>query len=172
MIYQKTQKGMRQSADIPSCWTGTSAAAAPTRISPVALPMPRCESSLPSQQRLEWKGEGYLLVPLSSGRGPVLVQLRPSNKALSVLSVLLRGSSQAVLHCAHRATTASSWGLCEQEGRSGCSLFSFLPRPRAAGAGEFPGRPATSVLRQPRIMSTRSWRRRFHTSDTCRCAPA
>jgi hypothetical protein len=25
-------------------------------------------------------------------------------------------SGRAVLHCTHRATTASSWGLCEQEG--------------------------------------------------------
>ena len=24
--------------------------------------------------------------------------------------------AEAALHCAHRATTASSWGLCEQEG--------------------------------------------------------
>src|SRR5213595_2817694 len=83
-----------------------------------------------------------LLVQVSIGRVPVLVQLRPSNKALSVLSVLLRGSSQAVLHCAHRATTTSSWGLCEQEGRSGCSLFSFLLRPRAPGAQDRHGRPS------------------------------
>ena len=27
-----------------------------------------------------------------------------------------RGDRQTVLHCAHRATTALSWGLCEQEG--------------------------------------------------------
>jgi hypothetical protein len=36
-----------------------------------------------------------------------------------------RGSRQIVLHCAHRATTALSWGLCEQEERSACSLASF-----------------------------------------------
>src|SRR5438128_6734732 len=28
----------------------------------------------------------------------------------------LRGVAEAALYCAHRATTASSWGLCEQEG--------------------------------------------------------
>jgi hypothetical protein len=85
-----------------------------------------------------------MLVQPSGGGVPVLVQLRPSSKALSVLAVLLRGSSQAVLHCAHRATTASSWGLCEQEGRSGCSLFSLLLRPRAPGAQDRHGRPSTS----------------------------
>ena len=36
-----------------------------------------------------------------------------------------RGSRQIVLHCAHRATTALSWGLCEQEERSACFLVSF-----------------------------------------------
>ena len=29
---------------------------------------------------------------------------------------LFRGVAEAALYCAHRATTASSWGLCEQEG--------------------------------------------------------
>jgi hypothetical protein len=36
-----------------------------------------------------------------------------------------RGSRKIVLHCAHRATTALPWGLCEQEERSACSLTSF-----------------------------------------------
>ena len=35
-----------------------------------------------------------------------------------------RGSRQTILYCAHRATTALSWGLCEQEERSACSLAS------------------------------------------------
>ena len=30
--------------------------------------------------------------------------------------IFYRGSRQTVLHCAHRATTVLSWGLCEQEG--------------------------------------------------------
>ena len=30
-----------------------------------------------------------------------------------------------VLHCAHRATTALSWGLCEREGWSSCPLHFF-----------------------------------------------
>ena len=30
----------------------------------------------------------------------------------------------------------------------------------------------TSAVRQPKIMSIRSWRHTFRTSDTCRCAPA
>jgi hypothetical protein len=29
---------------------------------------------------------------------------------------LCKGVAKAALYCAHRATTASSWGLCEQEG--------------------------------------------------------
>ena len=29
---------------------------------------------------------------------------------------LLKGVVEAALHCAHRATTVLSWGLCEQEG--------------------------------------------------------
>src|SRR5580765_366105 len=29
---------------------------------------------------------------------------------------LLKGVAKAALYCAHRATTVSSWGLCEQEG--------------------------------------------------------
>jgi len=29
---------------------------------------------------------------------------------------LLEGVAEAALNCAHRATTVSSWGLCEQEG--------------------------------------------------------
>jgi len=39
-----------------------------------------------------------------------------------------RRSRQIVLHCAHRATTALSWGLCEQEERSACSFGSFRGR--------------------------------------------
>jgi hypothetical protein len=30
---------------------------------------------------------------------------------------LLKGVVEVALHCAHRATTVLSWGLCEQEGR-------------------------------------------------------
>src|SRR4029077_1205365 len=33
-----------------------------------------------------------------------------------LIPLLLRGVAEAALYCAHRATTASSWGLCEQEG--------------------------------------------------------
>ena len=32
------------------------------------------------------------------------------------LHLPLRGGAKVALHCAHRETTASSWGLCEQEG--------------------------------------------------------
>jgi len=42
-----------------------------------------------------------------------------------------RGSRQTVLHCAHRATTALSWGLCEQEGwlPVPSSFFTLIPSP-------------------------------------------
>jgi hypothetical protein len=37
---------------------------------------------------------------------------------------LSRGVAEVALHCAHRTTTASSWGLWEQEGHSAA-----LPHP-------------------------------------------
>jgi len=64
--------------------------------------------------------------PAIRWRGARVGPTAPVQQSFIGASLLRRGSSQAVLHCAHRATTASSWGLCEQEGRSGCSLFSFL----------------------------------------------
>jgi hypothetical protein len=76
--------------------------------------------------------------------GLVDPQLRAFNKDLPATSIFLRGGSQAVLHCAHRATTALSWGLCEQEGQPGCSLLCFLLRPRAPGAQDRHGRPSNS----------------------------
>ncbi len=39
---------------------------------------------------------------------------------------LFRGVAEAALDCAHRATTVSSWGLCEQERAPGRS-FPILP---------------------------------------------
>ena len=42
------------------------------------------------------------------------------------------GSRQIVLHCAHRATTASSWGLCEQ--RTVCLFPRIILKPRVARA--------------------------------------
>src|SRR5437879_3675009 len=44
-----------------------------------------------------------------------------------------QGSSQTVLHCAHRGSTFRSCGLGEQEGWSGCSP-PILLRPRVARA--------------------------------------
>jgi len=51
-------------------------------------------------------------------------RLRASNEGL-LTPQFTRGSRQIVLPCAHRATTALSWGLCEQEERSAYSLASF-----------------------------------------------
>ena len=41
--------------------------------------------------------------------------LRASREAALILQLHL-GSRQTFFHCAHRATTVLSWGLCEQEG--------------------------------------------------------
>ena len=41
---------------------------------------------------------------------------------------LFKGVAEAALYCAHRATTASSWGLCEQEGHLAAPFSSFLGR--------------------------------------------
>ena len=60
---------------------------------------------------------------------------------------LYSGSGQAALYCAHRATTASSWGLCEQEGR-----LATPPHPSEAarcarrGDPSQPLRPFLSIL--------------------------
>jgi hypothetical protein len=38
---------------------------------------------------------------------------------------LFRGAAKVALDCAHRATTVSSWGLCEQEGHLAAPSQSF-----------------------------------------------
>jgi hypothetical protein len=45
-------------------------------------------------------------------------------RAFRLLIPLVKGVAEAALYCAHRATTASSWGLCEQEGH-----LATLPHP-------------------------------------------
>jgi hypothetical protein len=50
------------------------------------------------------------------GQSPVLTH-RAFREHILILYLSLRGVTKAALHCAHRATTASSWGLSEQEGR-------------------------------------------------------
>jgi hypothetical protein len=46
---------------------------------------------------------------------------------------ITRGVAEAALYCAHRATTASSWGLCEQEGHLATPLMPpLLPPAHAA----------------------------------------
>jgi hypothetical protein len=56
------------------------------------------------------------LLVISQGWGLIDLPLRASNEHFLILYLSLRGVAEAALHCAHRATTASSWGLCEQEG--------------------------------------------------------
>ena len=101
-------------------------------------------------------------VQFHRGRAPRLLQLRPSNEALRrarvpgareqcgcpatplpfsslyLLLPIVGGGGQMVLDCAHRATTALSWGLCEQEGPSGCSLTPLDPRSSAPVQCPFP----------------------------------
>src|SRR5262249_51698164 len=43
------------------------------------------------------------------------LRVRASNDHFLILQLLHRGQASR-LHCAHRATTVLSWGLCEQEG--------------------------------------------------------
>jgi hypothetical protein len=71
-------------------------------------------------------------------------RLRASNEALLILHLLKRGQ-QAVLHCAHRATTVSSWGLCEQEG--------WWPAPSHPSQGAHSGSIGpTSKLQRKRVV--------------------
>ena len=58
---------------------------------------------------------------------------------------LLRGVAKAALYCAHRATTALSWGLCEQEGH--------LAAPRSLFQHPVRGR----IVAQPRKAVETSW---------------
>jgi hypothetical protein len=46
-------------------------------------------------------------------------------RGCSVFFMHSLGSGQIVLRCAHRATTALSWGLCEHKGQSGHSPVSL-----------------------------------------------
>jgi len=52
---------------------------------------------------------------------------------------LIRGVAEAALYCAHRATTALSWGLCEQEGH--------LAAPRSVFQHPHSPLPAISSMR-------------------------
>src|SRR5437016_14531071 len=45
-----------------------------------------------------------------------------------------KGVAEAALYCAHRATTASSWGLCEQEGHVAAPFSSFSASCQKCGA--------------------------------------
>ena len=58
-----------------------------------------------------------------AGKSTATAFAYPSTDRSSISTASTTGSRQTVLHCAHRATTVSSWGLCEQEGWSGGSPF-------------------------------------------------
>jgi len=89
--------------------------ACPTRVfRDRALHEHRKPSSLPSH------APSKLACFSSLGMAPVLVPLRQSSEVTDDPSKLARfssrGSSQTVLHCAHRTSTISSCAFCEQEG--------------------------------------------------------
>ena len=95
--------------------------------------------------------------------------MRASNEHILILYLLYRGSRQTVLHCAHRATTALSWGLCEQEGWQG------LPLPTSL-LGEWPRLPSTARIGRAQFHRARSaskegtWLPPLHPSEAARCA--
>src|SRR6266481_2419512 len=112
----------------------------PTPVSVAVIKIPRVLESWACRlvRRIVWDLAGCkkLLVRLEKQNSPLqdaqkVQTSHPPNpgapkRALSrarvfrLLIPLLRGVAKAALYCAHRATTASSWGLCEQEapGRS------------------------------------------------------
>ena len=53
---------------------------------------------------------------LANREGLVDFQLARATSTFKFSTFLFRGVAEAALYCAHRATTVSSWGLCEQEG--------------------------------------------------------
>src|SRR5712692_11793577 len=68
------------------------------------------------------QGWGLIDLPLrASNEGLLRPRVARAQKIIRLHPLLcskhlLRGMAKAALYCAHRATTASSWGLCEQEG--------------------------------------------------------
>jgi hypothetical protein len=54
---------------------------------------------------------------------------------------LFRGVAEAALYCAHRATTVSSWGLCEQEGHLAAPRYPSETA-RCASTEDSPGHPS------------------------------
>jgi len=54
--------------------------------------------------------------PISPQSSLVDPQMRASRGILLCSKHLLQGAVEVALNCAHRATTALSWGLCEHEG--------------------------------------------------------
>ena len=63
-----------------------------------------------------------------------LVPNKAAARTFQLLIPHLRGVAEAALYCAHRATTASSWGLCEQEGHLAAPR-SLFQHPATPGTG-------------------------------------
>src|SRR5207244_11229455 len=82
---------------------------------------------------------------------------------------LFKGSSQIVLYCAHRGTAVSMRGLCEQEGRSGCSppplprlLITALSRVAWLGSSLRASNEHCFIVRVPRAQGTNQATRLTH----------
>jgi hypothetical protein len=61
------------------------------------------------------RGRSSFLLALKRVAWSILDRARP-RRVLQFSILFFRGVAKAALYCAHRATTALSWGLCEQEG--------------------------------------------------------
>ena len=51
------------------------------------------------------------------------------SEGLQIFPLCPKGSSQTVLHSAHRATTALSWGFCEHKGHLTAPDLPYSPLP-------------------------------------------
>jgi hypothetical protein len=76
------------------------------------------------------------------------------DRAISLLFTRIQRGGWCGLHCAHRATTALSWGLCEHRDHVSCLAPPFRAcRPSLLEGGLFglPLRASNEGLRRPRV---------------------
>src|SRR6266850_1064149 len=81
------------------------------------------------------------------------------NVPILLLFIRIRRGGWCGLHCAHRATTASPWVLCEHRDRVSCLATPF-PSLLVSLFGGLPGRASTARgEREPSILSSPSFKR-------------
>jgi len=77
------------------------------------------------------------------------------SEGLPILYALCKGVAKAALYCAYRATTVSSWGLCEQKGHLAVPSFhhslSFISPSQQGGLFGLPLRASNEGLLRPRV---------------------